>query len=316
MLATAAIETTTYQRIRPYLFSVAYRMTGSAADAEDLVQDAWIRYLDAGSPAVDSLRAYLTTTVSRLALDYLKSARVRREQYVGPWVPEPVLTSEAIPGPAETVEQREAVSQAFLLMLEQLTPEQRVVYVLRHGFDLSHDEIAAHLGKSPANCRQIFHRAQERVDAARFTPVSLGDEHKRVVERFLQAYEAGDVAKVAALLADDVTWVGDGGGKRLATLRPVVGADRVARGLVGYRQKYGQLRDFHYLPADLNGAMGLVILIAGDVDIVTQFDVRDGRITAVRSSRNPDKLRHLASSLGTNVTPLDEEEARLLHHSG
>jgi RNA polymerase sigma-70 factor (ECF subfamily) len=314
MLATAAVGTTTYQRIRPYLFSVAYRMTGSAADAEDLVQDAWIRYLDAGSPNVDSLRAYLTTTVSRLALDYLKSARVRREQYVGPWVPEPVLTSEAIPGPAEAAEQREAVSQAFLLLLEQLSPEQRVVYVLRHGFGLSHDDIAAHVGKTAANCRQILRRAQARIDAAQFASVSVGEAHSQVVERFLQAYESGDIASVAAMLTDDVTWVGDGGGKRLATQRPVVGVDRVARGLMGNRQKYAQRRGFHYHLADLNGAIGVVVMVEGNVDIVWQFDVRDGRIAAVRSIRNPDKLRHLATSLGTGVTPLDDREQRLMQH--
>lgn len=127
------LDTDTYHHLRPYLFSVAYRMTGSASDAEDLVQDAWVRYLDAGSPDVNSLRAYLTTIISRLALDYLKSARTEREQYVGPWIPEPVLTSEVIPGPAEIAEQRESVSIAFLTLLERLTPDQRVVYSAASG---------------------------------------------------------------------------------------------------------------------------------------------------------------------------------------
>ncbi|MDQ3654766.1 MAG: sigma-70 family RNA polymerase sigma factor, partial [Chloroflexota bacterium] len=144
-MAVDAPEVQTYQSLRPYLFAVAYRMTGSASDAEDLVHDAWVRFLDAGTPDVGSLRAYLTTIVSRLALDYLKSARVRREQYVGPWLPEPVLTSEAVPGPADTIEQREAVSIAFLTLLERLKPDQRIVYVLREAFDFSYEEISDHI---------------------------------------------------------------------------------------------------------------------------------------------------------------------------
>ena len=156
-MASATITgTTAYQQIRPYLFTVAYRMIGSAADAEDLVQDAWIRYLDAGEPEVTSIGAYLTKTVSRLALDYLKSARVQREQYTGDWLPEPVLTSEAIPEPQDTVEQRESISIALLMLMEELPPEQRVIYVLREGFGLSFDEIAGHLDKTAATCREIL----------------------------------------------------------------------------------------------------------------------------------------------------------------
>ncbi|HYH11207.1 MAG TPA: sigma-70 family RNA polymerase sigma factor, partial [Thermomicrobiales bacterium] len=158
-----APSTQTYQQMQPYLFSVAYRMTGSASDAEDLVHDAWIRYLDAGSPAVESLRAYLTRIISRLSLDYLKSARVRREQYTGPWMPEPVPTSAALGDPAATIEQRESVSFAFLTLLERLTPEQRVVYVLREGLGLPYEEIARYVDKNAAACRQIFRRSQLRL---------------------------------------------------------------------------------------------------------------------------------------------------------
>ena len=211
MIAEAP-TTQTYQSVRPWLFSVAYRMTGSASDAEDLVHDAWMRYLDAGSPAVESLRAWLTTTISRLALDYLKSARVKREQYTGTWIPEPVLTTSVLDSPEATAEEREQVSIALLLLMERLTPEQRVVYVLREGFGLPYEEIGEHLGKSAATCRQIFRRAQQRLDGEAAPSIAPDGEHAALAERFLLAVQSGDANQVAALLTDDVVWIGDGGG--------------------------------------------------------------------------------------------------------
>lgn len=285
-----------YQSMQPYLFSVAYRMTGSASDAEDLVQDAWIRYLDAGSPDVDSLRAYLTTIVSRLALDYLKSARVQRERYIGNWLPEPVLTTAALPGPAESVIAREEVSLAFLTLLERLTPEQRVAYVLREGLQMPYDEIANHLGKSAATCRQIVHRAQLRLTERRPT-VAPTAEHERMVQQFVAAFATGDADQIASLLAEDVAWIGDGGPERLASRKPITGIDRVSRGLAGLIHKVPAEMEPSFELADLNGAPAIIIRDHGEVDRTVTLDVRDGKITAVRMVLNLDKLRHLAAAL-------------------
>lgn len=296
MIADAS--THTYQQLKPYLFSVAYRMTGSASDAEDVVQDAWIRYLDAGSPSVESLRAWLTTTVSRLALDYLKSARVQREQYTGPWMPEPVLTSAAIAGPEETIEQREAVSIAFLTLLERLSPEQRVVYVLREGFGLPYDEIAGHVEKSAAACRQIYRRADLRLTDQRHPAIVPASDHHRLAERFLAAFSSGDATKVAELLAEDVVLISDGGPDRLAARRPVAGIDRVSRGIAGFATKAPPEMEVTFSFADINGAPAVIVRDRGELDRVFAFDIRDGRISAVRVISNLDKLRHLHRELG------------------
>lgn len=296
----------TYPKLRPYLFAVAYRMTGSASDAEDLVQDAWLRYLNAGSPPVGSLRAYLTTIVSRLALDHLKSARVSREHYLGPWLPEPVLTSEAVPGPADTVEQREEVSIAFITLLERLKPEQRVVYVLREAFGLPYEEISEHIGKSPAACRQVFHRAQRRLDTERRPSVAPRDDHRDLVERFLAAFTSGNVAAVAELLAPDVEWIGDAGAQRLAIRRSVTGVDRVSRGLAGFARKQLTAAGITHEVVDVNGSPSIVARYRGMIEQVTVLDVVDNRIVGIRNIMNPDKLRHLAASLGTDVADLSD----------
>ena len=286
-----------YQTVKPYLFAVAYRMTGSAADAEDLVQDAWLRFLDAGAPAVDSLRAYLTTIVSRLALDHLKSARVQREQYVGEWLPEPVLTSELMLGPAESAEQREEVSIAFLTLLERLTPEQRVVYVLREGFGYSHDEIAATIGKSAAASRQIFHRAQDRIDkGGPHQPATIA-EHQQVLDQFAQAFSSGNAELIAQLLSDDTVWMGDGGGKRLSTMRPIVGADRVYRGLAGALPIWIEQMRHPLTIANINGTPALLMWNDEGIETVLAITVRNGKVWRLQALRNPDKLRHLEESL-------------------
>ncbi len=305
-MSADATRVQTYPSLRPYLFAVAYRMTGSASDAEDLVQDAWLRYLDAGSPSVESLRAYLTTVVSRLALDHLKSARVRREHYVGPWIPEPVLTSEAVPGPAETLEQREEVSIAFLTLLERLQPEQRVVYVLREAFGLSHEEISAHIGKSPAATRQILHRAQARLNAEHLPAVATRDDVRDLIERFLAAMTTGNVAGVAELLAPEVEWIGDAGARRLAARRLIQGVDRVSRGLAGFARKRVAMGHIEHAIIDINGSPAIVAWDEGGIEQVTVLDVARGRILKVRSIRNPDKLRHLAASLNAGVANHDD----------
>jgi RNA polymerase sigma-70 factor (ECF subfamily) len=276
-------------------------MTGSASDAEDLVHDAWIRYLDAGEPSVDSLRAYLTTIVSRLSLDYLKSARVQREQYTGTWMPEPVLTAEAADGPAETVEQREAISLALLTLLERLTPEQRVVYVLREGFGLSYDEIAGHLGKTSAACRQIFGRARKQLDRHQRPPAMPVSEAQPLLDRFMEAFTRGDAAGVARLLAEDVVWVSDGGPHRLSNRRAIQGRDRVSRGLAGVATKVRPDQQLSRTFVDLNGTWAVAVFRGDELERVFAFDTTpDGQIATIRVLVNPDKLRHLAESLGTS----------------
>jgi RNA polymerase sigma-70 factor (ECF subfamily) len=303
MVAVESIANQSYQGVRPYLFSVAYRMTGSASDAEDLIQDAWIRYIAAGSPPVTSLRAYLTTIVSRLALDLLKSARVQRESYVGPWLPEPVLTEQVLPGPDATIEQREEISLALLTLLEQLTPEQRVVYVLREAFELTHEEIAGHLGKSPAACRQIYSRARRQIDQSRQPVIAPLPQHEQIIERFASALESGDASALASLLAGDVIWTGDGGPNRLAARRPIIGRDRTIRGLLGWGLKVPPPIDISYRRLDLNGAPALVVCTGDAIDRAVVLDVRDGQIIALRVVRNPDKLGHIARELGMEITP-------------
>jgi RNA polymerase sigma factor (sigma-70 family) len=301
-VAILAIDTSvnqSYLQLRPYLFAVAYRMTGSASDAEDLVHDAWVRYLDAGSPAVSSLRAYLTTIVSRLSLDYLKSARVTREQYAGTWLPEPVLTVEASNGPAESVEEREAVSLALLALLERLTPEQRVVYVLREGFELSYEEIAGHLGRTAAACRQLFARGQNRLAGYRSPSAAPPAELEDLIERFMEAFTRGDAAGIAALLAEDVTWDGDGGPHRLALRRPITGRDRVSRGLAGFAMKAWPDMPIDMAIVDVNGTRALAVFVSGELERITIFESSGGRIATIWALMNPDKLRHLAAALGT-----------------
>jgi RNA polymerase sigma-70 factor (TIGR02957 family) len=296
---TEAPTLQTYQSLRPYLFAVAYRMTGSASDAEDLVQDAWIRYLDAGRPRVESLRAWLTTVISRLALDYLKSARVKREQYIGTWMPEPVLTSEALPGPEESAEQREDVSLALLTLMETLTPEQRVVYVLREGFDLPYDEIATHVHKTPAACRQVFRRARQRLDEPGHVTPARPEAHEALITRFMEAVSTGDASGIAAILAEDAIWLADSGPERLANRHGVIGRDRIARGFAGLMRKIPQEMVLSVNVVDLNGQPAVVVFDRGRLERVFAFDTTDSGITAIRILINPEKLRHLAAALGT-----------------
>jgi RNA polymerase sigma-70 factor (ECF subfamily) len=295
------ISNETFDGLRRYLFAVAYRMTGSAGEAEDLVQDSWIRYLDAGSPAVASLRAYLTTIVSRLSLDYLKSARVRRETYVGEWLPEPVLTSEAMPGPAETLEQREEVSIAFLTLLEQLSPEQRVVYVLREGFGLPFEDIGIHAGRTAAACRQLYRRAQKALPERLPQTTAAIDTHRDLIERFLSALEQGNVESVTRLLSEDVVLIGDGGPNRLASRRPIIGRDRVVRGLLGYKALPSLATATSWTIEFLNGSPAVVNYVDGVIDRVTFVDIVDEQVVAIRGVLNPDKLVHLRRSLEARI---------------
>ena len=278
------------EQLRGYAFAIAYRMLGSVGEAEDVVQEAMLR-LHAVDPAVvRSPTAYAATVTSRLALDQLRSARARRETYVGTWLPEPVLGE---PGPAERAELRESLATAFLVVLETLGPVERAVFVLHDLFDLPYAEVAGVVGRTEPACRQIAARARRRVAERRprfDPPAARRDE---LVRRFLAALEDGDVAGLEKLLAEDVEYAGDGGGRAPALRRPVTGTLRVARMLIGLVRQAGR-HGLRLEPVLVNGGQGArVVDAAGRLVTVLSWDVRDGQVAAVRSVLNPEKLRHL-----------------------
>ncbi|MFI9646817.1 RNA polymerase sigma-70 factor [Streptomyces sp. NPDC052040] len=281
-------DTDAFERHRPRLFGLAYRMLSSATEAEDAVQDACLRWIAAGPDTVEHPGAWLTKVVTNLCLTRLTSARARREVYPGPWLPEPVVTSDGALGPLESAERREAVSFALLVLLERLTPAERAVYVLREAFAYSHREIAEVLGLGEANCRQLYRRAATRLaaDGARF---DAEPEHRtRLVESFLTAAREGDMAALERLLAADVTWWGDGGGKVTAARRPIEGREKVLRFLAGALRGFALDTDFAI--EEINGGAALVGRYGGRVAGVLTFEVRGGLVAAVRAVVNPDKL--------------------------
>jgi RNA polymerase sigma-70 factor (TIGR02957 family) len=279
-----------FEEHRDLLFSVAYRMLGSAADAEDIVQDAWLRWSAADHAKVADPKAYLIRIVTNTAIDRLRSARARRESYVGPWLPEPILTS---PDVAEDVELAESVSLAMLVVLETLSPLERAVFVLREVFEMSHAEIASALDRTEASVRQTAVRARRRVAERRPRYAADRGEQRRVTEEFLAATVGGDMERLMAVLAPGVVLVSDGGGKRRAALRPIEGAEKVARWLAAVaRAPYDgvAVAEMDLCPAEINGAPGAVIYGRGDVLTVLAPEVSDGRVTAIRVVANPDKL--------------------------
>lgn len=273
---------------RRLLFTVAYEMLGSAADAEDVVQDAWLRWADVDRDEVRDPRAYLVRVVTRQALNRMRTVSRRREDYVGEWLPEPLLTS---PDVADDVELAESVSFAMLTVLETLRPAERAVFVLREVFDVPYDEIAEAVDRSPAAVRQIAHRARDHVAARRPRVAVDRDEQRQVVERFLAALSTGDVQGLLDVLSPDVVLVSDGGGVVSAARRPVVGADRLARYLLGGLGKAGGT-----VAASLtwiNGAAGLRIELDGRLASAVGVVVEGGRITRLFGVANPDKLAWL-----------------------
>src|SRR6186997_3299235 len=226
------MKTDVFNTDRPLLFSIAYRMLGSASDAEDVLQDAWLRYRGADHSSIRSPKAFATTIVTRLCLDRLKSARATREEYIGPWLPEPVLTSE-IDSPHDVAQRAESVTLAFLVLLEKLSPEERAVFLLKDVFEYGHEEIADILGYSTENSRQLLHRARARLAATRPRLNGTAESRRAVAERFARAFASGDAGGLTAMLARDVALCSDGGGKAIAARRPLVGRDVVTTFLVG-----------------------------------------------------------------------------------
>lgn len=279
-----------FNQYRGLLFSIAYRMVGSVADAEDMLQEAFLRWQQAPAVEIRSPRAFLVTIVSRLCINHLQSARVQREEYVGYWLPEPVVTD---PGndPFSAFRIDESLSMAFLVLLERLKPLERAVFLLREVFDYEYGEIAEALGQSEANCRQVLHRARQHVAEARPRFKASRQQHDELFQRFLQAVSAGDIDGLLALLSGDIVLHADGGGKGPAVPNLVYGADNVARALLGGFKKLP--RNLTRRMAQVNGKTGIVTYRDGRPFSVFTIEVSEGRISAVFIVSNPEKLSHL-----------------------
>ncbi|MGP3944793.1 MULTISPECIES: RNA polymerase sigma-70 factor [Streptomyces] len=280
-----------FEELRPLLFSIAYRILGSVSEAEDAVQETWLRF-DGSTTRPTSTKAYLSATVTRISIDVLRSARVRREEYVGPWFPEPLL-SDPYQDPARAVELADSVSMAALLLLERLSPLERAVFVLREVFAFGFDEVATAVGRSEAACRQLLVRARRHMEAGRPRFEADRRERQELATRFFDALKDGDVGALRNLLAADVQLVGDGGGKAPQLAKAVMGAENVAR-LLGTVFPWLLRIDVSFELHEVNGQPGAVFRERdGKVLQALVLDVLDGRIQAIRAVINPDKLGHL-----------------------
>jgi RNA polymerase sigma-70 factor (ECF subfamily) len=286
----------TYESLRPLLFSIAYRMVGSVSEAEDIVQEAYLRHHRAvheGDTEVQAPKAWLSAVTTRLAIDHLRSARVRRETYVGPWLPEPLLTDPA-PDPSEQVELSDSLSIAFLTVLESLSPVERAVYILREVFGYGYGEIARVVDRSEENCRQLLTRARRHVEAHRPRFAVPPERQEELTERFIEAVQTGDDDALIAMLAEDAVAYTDGGGKVRAAPRPIVGREKVARFLTVTTRRGARLTPFTVRTATINGRPGRMIVGEdGAVLGVIEIDLAGDLIRAVHVVNNPDKLRHL-----------------------
>ncbi|ASU82112.1 RNA polymerase sigma-70 factor [Nocardiopsis gilva YIM 90087] len=295
-----------FESHRPRLFAVAYRLLGSATEAEDAVQDTYLRWSDTDRNLITTPAAWLTKVLTNLCLNRLTAARARREAYVGPWLPEPVLTPDSSLGPLETVEQRESVSMALLVLLERLTPAERAVFVLREAFAYRHREIAEVLDLSEANCQQLNRRARQKLhDEQGHRPVSETphEQRNRIAELFFAAAHSGDLTGLERLLADDVTAWADGGGKIGAARRPIFGSTRVARYLHGLFRQIDAIVEERFGPgleicaAEVNGEPALLVTVDSGPLAVAVLELHDDRIAAIRTIVNPDKLAFIGAQL-------------------
>ena len=286
----------TFSAARPRLLGLAYRMLGSRTDAEDIVQDTWLRWQGADTQALRTPDAWLTTVATRLCLDRLKSARVQRELYVGPWLPEPVTDADQLSPEAATA-LADDLSFALLLTLERLSPAERAAFLLHDVFDTPFPEIARTLQRSEAACRQLASRARKAVREDRPRQSASSEQHLALLQRFVTAIGSGDVTGLTALLSDDAIAYADGGGVRISALRPILGPDRIARFHVGVTRKAmdrGDSLDFH--ASTVNGRPALLVHLNGELDQILTVDVSEGLIRRVYSVRNPEKLRAVVSS--------------------
>ncbi len=280
-----------FQQLRPLLFSIAYRILGSVAEAEDAVQETWLRY-QASPTQPTSARAFLSAVVTRISIDVLRSARVRREEYAGPWLPEPLLT-DPYEDPERSAELADSVSMAALLLLERLSPLERAVFVLREVFGFGFPEVASAVGRSEAACRQLAVRARRHMDAGRPRFEADRREREKLAARFFGALREGNVESLRELLAADVQLVGDGGGKAPQLARSIIGAGKVARVLASIFPWLVSI-EVTLEPREVNGQPGAIFRDRdGKVLYTLALDMLDGRIQTIRSVSNPDKLKHL-----------------------
>jgi RNA polymerase sigma-70 factor (ECF subfamily) len=278
-----------FQEHRPVLFGIAYRMLGSAADAEDILQDAWIGWSRVDVGRVADARAYLARTVTNLSLNRLSSAAVQRESYVGPWLPEPLVTA---PDAGDEAEQAEQVSLAVLVVLESLSPLERAVFVLKEVFGFPYAEIAGMVDRSEASVRQVGHRARSAVRARRPRYQATAEVRRRATSEFLAACMGGDLNRMMELLAPDVTLWSDGGGRIRAALRPILGPEKVARWILGILT-VRPIPDMSVHLVDVNGQPGVLVGSGGAPDSVICAELDESGISAIRVIRNPDKLGHV-----------------------
>jgi RNA polymerase sigma-70 factor, ECF subfamily len=282
-----------FEQLRPQLLRVAYGTLGSVAEAEDVVQDAWLRLERAGPEEIEDLRAWLTTVVARLSLDALKAARRRREEYVGQWLPEPIVERLAESDPADRVTLDESVATALLVVLERLTPAERTAYLLHDVFGLPFDQVAEAVGRSPDAVRQLAARARRHVEAGRPRFPASPEEHERVVVAFVEACGMGDLDRLMEVLDPDVVFRSDGGGRVPAARRPLRGADRVARALLSLERKRQRAgHEMRGAPRLVNGQLGFVYLEGSRLNVLS-LTIDAGRIVALDVVRNPEKLRHV-----------------------
>jgi RNA polymerase sigma-70 factor, ECF subfamily len=297
MMQAKAVEdrlTEEFEALRPYLLRVAYSHLGSLGEAEDIVQEGWVRLQSVDRSAIRNLRAWLTTVVSRLALDTLTSAHARRERYVGPWLPEPIVdTGERGADPAGRVDLDESVSMALLIVLESLSPAERSAFLLHDVFGYSFSEVADVVGRTPQATRQLATRARHAVEARRPRYPAAPDQQQEVISAFRAAAEEGDLASLLAVLDPAVTFRSDGGGVVSAARKVISGAERVARIITRMKGHYGDA--FRITPVAVNGAPGLILDTGGSPSVIA-FTIDHGRITEIDAVRNPAKLRSLGPS--------------------
>ncbi len=287
-------QTDPFEDYRSLLFAMAYRMLGSAMEAEDIVQEAYLRYRATPPESIRTLKSFLTTIVHHLCLDHLKSAQAQRETYVGPWLPEPIITSDgaSLLSPLRQITDRESISMAFLVLLESLSPLERAVFLLREVFDYEYAEIAQIIERDEATCRQLFSRAKKHISEHRPRFPTSPEAHAKMVGRFMEACIAGDLEGLMSLLAEDVTVWSDGGGKVSGAARhPIQGRDKVARGLMGVLAHAPEGTTIEVIEA--NGFPALLVRVKGQVFSLFMLEVEDDVIRTVRNVANPDKLAHL-----------------------
>lgn len=292
----------TFRHLRPRLHGIAYRMLGSSAEAEEVVQDAWLRWHESAHDGLDSAEAWLVTITTRLAIDRLRSAKVQRERYVGTWLPEPLMADAHAPSPEQMLERADDVSVAFLTLLERLSPEARAAYLMREVFDADYGEVAEALGKSESACRQIVHRAKAQLQDERPRHAVPRETQLRLLRGFADAAASGRFAALNALLAEDAQLIGDGGGKVPSFGVPLVGNRRIAQLFYATHRRFGDA--VRYEVVVLNGQWGLLRFIGNTLESAQSLETDGERIHTLHVQRNPDKLARIAASLGRDTGPV------------